>query len=475
MAVDPKSAALGLHRFGLGPREGSIKRIANDPRGALLAELQKPNAGRVNSAGLPNGASTLRTLRNFSIQQAERANRPAPAVTAGIQAQRNMMLGTGNQMARPDMPPKKVVMVPNLPRQLYLNEAKVRATAAIGADYGFVERLVWFWSNHFCVAADKIGALAGAYEREAIRPNVLGKFSDMLYAVESHPAMLLYLDNAFSTGKNSMIGMMEDIDINENLAREIMELHTVGVRSGYSQEDVTNLAKVISGWSILPTDDTKRGGSFAFVEERHEPGDQLIWGKTYKDGGLEQGKAVLNDLARRPQTATFIATKFARHFVADEPPPALVEKLAKNFRDTDGNLREFAKTLINAPESWNAERSKLKTPAEWIVASLRTTGTPPQVEAIVRAQTVLGMPLWVPSAPTGFSDMSITWVEGVTQRLDLAAEYAQDTADKLNPIRLIDTALGPLASDTTRQTIGFAGSRQQALTLLLLAPEFQRR
>lgn len=287
--------------------------------------------------------------------------------------------------------------------------------------------------------------------------------------------MLLYLDNAFSTGANSPMGLTEDIGINENLAREIMELHTVGVRSGYTQQDVTNFAKVISGWSIRPTSDTRRGGEFAFVEDRHEPGDQVVWGKTYKDGGLAQGRAVLNDLAKKPQTATFIATKFARHFVADEPPPALVEKLAKNFIETDGNLRELAKTLVMAPESWSPDRNKLKPPGEWIVSSLRTTGTKPEVDNVVRAQVVLGQPLWVPSAPTGFSDLSITWVEGVTQRLDIAAEYAERTADKLNPIKLVDTALGPLASERTRETVGFAGSRQQALTLLLLAPEFQRR
>ena len=377
-------------------------------------------------------------------------------------------------MAGPKTAPK-ASPVQNVPRVLYLKEAKARIDKALGANTGFVERLVWFWSNHFAVAGDKVGALAGTYEREAIRPHVLGKFSDMLFAVESHPAMLFYLDNAFSTGPNSPLGVFEDGGINENLAREIMELHTVGVRAGYTQEDVTNFAKVISGWSIYPVSDTKRGGQFAFVEDRHEPGDQVVWGKKYPDNGMAQGKAVLNDLARKPQTATFLATKFVRHFVADDPPPALVEKLAKNFMETDGNLREFAKTLVMAPEAWDAPRSKIKPPAEWIVSSLRATGTKPEIDGIVRAQVVLGQPLWVPAAPTGFSDLSVTWVEGLTQRLDLAAEYAERSADKLNPVKLVDTALGPLASDRTRQTIGFAGSRQQALTLLLLAPEFQRR
>jgi uncharacterized protein (DUF1800 family) len=474
MAVDPKLAALASHRFGLGPREGTIRRIAGDPRGALLAELQKPNAARVPSAGMLNGGATFRALRKFSVETAARQSAAPPSMMAAMAMPPTMMMSAGAMM-KGDMAAPKPESGANVPRVLYLKEAKARIDKAVGADIGFVERLVWFWSNHFAVAGDKVGALAGVYEREAIRPYVLGKFSDMLFAVESHPAMLFYLDNAFSTGPNSPVGVIQDVGINENLAREIMELHTVGVRSGYTQEDVTNFANVISGWSIRPISDTRRGGEFAFVDDRHEPGDQVVWGKKYTDDGLAQGKAVLNDLARKPQTATHLATKFARHFVADTPPPALVDKLAKNFMETDGNLREFAKTLVTAPEAWDAPRTKIKPPAEWIVSSLRMTGTKPEIDGIVRAQVVLGQPLWVPAAPTGFSDLSITWIEGLTQRLDLASEYAERSADRLNPVKLIDTALGPLASERTRQTIGFAGSRQQALTLLLLAPEFQRR
>ncbi|MGZ5894763.1 MAG: DUF1800 domain-containing protein [Xanthobacteraceae bacterium] len=471
MATDPKAAALALHRFGLGPRDGTITRIAGDPRGALLAELQKPNAGRVPATDVMNGAATLITLLEY--RDAARQNAP-PAEMKNAMAMPRTMMMSSDGVAAGDVKPSKPG--PKTPRTLYLKEAKVRLDAALGAEIGFVERLVWFWSNHFCVAGDKIGALAGPYEREAIRPFVLGKFSDMLNAAESHPAMLFYLDNAFSTGPNSLNGLTDGSSaINENLAREIMELHTVGVRSGYTPDDVTNFAKVISGWSFAPATDKKRRGQSAFLEEQHEPGAQTIWGKTYPDNGVAQGRAVLADLARKPQTATHIATKFARYFVADEPPQSLVDKLTKTFIDTDGNLRELAKTLVMAPESWTEERTKIKLPEEWIVSGLRTTGTTPEVAGVVHATNVLGQPLWVPAAPNGFSDLSITWVEGLTQRLDIAAEYAERTADKLNPVKLIDTALGPLASNETWQTIGFAGSRQQALTMLLLAPEFQRR
>src|SRR5262244_1811061 len=217
---------------------------------------------------------------------------------------------------------------PPLPAQLVQNEAKVRIEAAVAAEIGFVEHFVWFWSNHFCVSANKAVSMAGAYEREAIRPHVLGRFVDMLLAAEGHPAMLIYLDNAQSTGPNSVAGINQNRGLNENLAREILELHTLGVRTVYTQEDVTSFAKVITGWTLLTTaTDPHRGGEFLYHPRMHEPGAQTVLGKSYRDTGVEQGRAVLIDLARHPATAKHIATKLARHFIADEPPPALVERL----------------------------------------------------------------------------------------------------------------------------------------------------
>ena len=176
--------------------------------------------------------------------------------------------------------------------------------------------------------------MAGAYEREAIRPHVLGRFADLLAAVESHPAMLFYLDNVQSMGANSIAGINRDKGLNENLAREILELHTLGVRSGYSQADVTSFANVLTGWTwIDPGADPDHGGEFLFNKRLHEPGDQIVLGKHYPGGGVDQGRAVLADLARHPATAQHIALKLARHFVADEPPPSLVAKLAKTFND----------------------------------------------------------------------------------------------------------------------------------------------
>jgi uncharacterized protein (DUF1800 family) len=315
--------------------------------------------------------------------------------------------------------------------------------------------------------------MAGGFEREAIRPHVLGRFSDMLQAVEMHPAMLIYLDNFNSVGPNSTKGFFGQ-GLNENLAREIMELHTVGVRSGYTQEDVTNFAKVITGWTIVAVSDPRRGGEFGFDEDSHEPGPQTIWGKTYSQDGVAQGKAVLADLARHPATADHISAKFARHFVADDPPQPLVQRLADSFRNTDGDLKELAKTLVNSPEAWDAPRAKLKSPWQWIMSGLRTTGVEPVTGGVIEGLKTLGEPLWFPPAPNGFPDTEAAWLDGLSQRLDLASDYASRVADRTNPVALIDVALGPLASKETRQTIGFAGSRQQALTMLLLAPEFQR-
>jgi uncharacterized protein (DUF1800 family) len=346
------------------------------------------------------------------------------------------------------------------------------------------ERLVWFWSNHFCISADKgpTRPLCGAYEREAIRPHVLGKFSDMLVAVESHPAMLLYLDNARSIGPSSIAGIRQDKGLNENLAREILELHTLGVRTVYNQNDVTNFAKIITGWTIVPPKrDPVHGGEFDFNPRMHEPHDQVVIGKAYPDRGFEQGHAVLEDIARHPATAKHIAGKLARHFVADDPPPVLIDKLARRFLDSQGDLREVSKALVTAPESWTAPRTKLKKPGEWTMAAMRANGmTIQDVRRVVNTQNLLGEPLWRPPAPKGFSDDSAAWLDGMAQRLDIANQIGRIVGNKGQEIgseadEMVDTALGPLASRDTREAVKRAESRPQALALLLMAPEFQRR
>ncbi|HML12615.1 MAG TPA: DUF1800 family protein [Xanthobacteraceae bacterium] len=485
MARDPKAeAALALHRFGFGPRAGSIAAIASDPRGALIGELDRPGAGRINDPDLLTSGEAARAAFNFRQERkarrlAERAEREAAKNAPPADAGKSGAPAPAEAMAQgATAAPAKPNPQPGVPQQLYLEEAKARIDAALGADLGFVERLVWFWSNHFCVSADKgpVRALCGAYEREAIRAHVLGRFADMLGAVESHPAMLIYLDNARSIGPDSIAGHNQHKGLNENLAREILELHTLGVRTVYTQTDVTNFAKVITGWSIIPPRrDAERGGEFTFNERMHEPGAQTVIGRAYPEGGIEQGRTVLADLARHPATARHIAGKLARAFVADAPPPALVDRLAKRFLDTDGNLKEVARTLVSAPEAWAAPRAKLKPPGTWFVAALRAIGiTPPDIRPVVQAQNLLGEPLWRPPAPKGFSDDSAAWMDGISERVDVANQLAGRVAALVDPEAAIDTALGPLASAETRQTIARAASRPQALALLLMAPEFQR-
>jgi uncharacterized protein (DUF1800 family) len=473
MTPNPKAvAALALHRFGFGPVHNSLNAIADDPRGAVLADLERPSAGRVPAANLPSSAEASRAFFEFRAEQAAKAK---VAQRAKKEAGGAMMADPGGDPTTEASQPPPPNQQPTLPAQLVQNEARVRIDAALSADIGFVERLVWFWSNHFCVSISSILSMAGAYEREAIRPHVLGRFADMLAAVEGHPAMLFYLDNVESMGPDSVAGINRDKGLNENLAREILELHTLGVRSGYTQADVTSFANVITGWTFVFTGVPEYGGKFSFVQRLHQPGEQVVLGKHYPDTGVEQGRAVLADLARHPATARHIAFKLARHFVADEPPPTLVDKLEKAFNDNDGDLKEVAKVLVSADESWSAERTKLKPPSEWIVGILRLTGAQMIVGRVLTAQAALGEPLWRPPAPNGFSDSQAAWIDGVPHRLDVATDIAGRLPPSIEPLALLDIGLGPLASAETRTAVARAESRVQAVALLAMAPEILRR
>jgi uncharacterized protein (DUF1800 family) len=484
-----EAAALALHRFGFGPTGDAVAAIASDPQGALLADLERSS---LVAASLPSSAEAARAVSEFRAEQTaekkreQRAKQTADA-NSGAMATNASLIDNANAPKPAD--PKN----PPLPQLLFQKEAKARFDAAITADVGFSERLVWFWSNHFCVSEDKVVPMAGPFEREAIRPHVLGKFAELLRAVESHPAMLVFLDNVQSMGADSIAGINRDKGLNENLAREILELHTLGVRTGYSQADVTSFANVLTGWTWLNPDEPGVGGEFVFNTRFHQPGAQTVLGKSYSDRGVEQGRAVLGDLARNSATAQHVAQKLARHFVADEPPPALVGKLAKTFTDTDGNLKEVAKTLVTADESWTPQRQKLKAPAQWVMAVVRLAraqwpvfpNLDPQTVPVVGwqwaigpvlgAQASLGEPLWRPPAPNGWPDTEAAWIDGLPHRLDIATEFANRFGGaKADPLALLDQSLGPLASAETRQTITRAESRAQAFALLAMAPEFLR-
>jgi uncharacterized protein (DUF1800 family) len=467
------AAALALHRFGMGPSGDSIAAIASDPRGALLADLDAPRAGEL-VVDLPSSGQAARLVFEFqatrraqhmlALRLAEAAKTDHTAANEAHSGDRDSLPSTGQRE-------------PALPYKLMLKEAKARFDAATTARIGFVERLIWFWSNHFCVSADKIVAMAGAYEREAIRPHVLGRFVEMLQAVESHPAMLFYLDNVASMGPDSIIGIDRHKGLNENLGRECLELHTLGVRSGYTQADVTTFAKVLTGWTWFPPSEPVHGGEFVFNRLWHEPGDQVLLGKRYPDTEIDQGRAVLADLARHPATAHHIAYQLAAHFVADAPPLSLVAKLEKTFNETDGSLKELAVTLVSAEESWTPRRTKLKPPAQWTSAVLRLTGSETKIPTglLLGAQAQLGQPLWRPPGPNGFPDTEAAWIDGIPRRLAFASLFAHRLARRnLNREGLLEQALGPLASPQTRSAVARAKSPAEALTLLIMAPEFLR-
>jgi uncharacterized protein (DUF1800 family) len=485
-------AVLALNRFGMGPRPGSIAAIEADPRAALIAELDRPLL-LAAAASLPSSAKAYRTVADANAKRAARAKqaqqeakKKQQMAAASVMAEgQNEGQGQGQGQTQgqdgqdvAEMAARKAAdAVPDPGRPIYLEEAKIRSEAALASEIGFAERLVWFWSNHFCISANKIQSMSGAYEREAIRPHVLGRFNDLLQAAEGHPAMLFYLDNLGSMGANSIAGINRSRGLNENFAREIMELHTLGVRSGYTQDDVISFANVLTGWTLIPPgNDPERGGEFTFNPRLHEPGGQTVLGKLYDQEGVEQGRAVLRDLAAHPATATHVATKLARHFIAEMPPPSLVEQMATTFRDTDGDLKEVAKTMVSAPEAWSEPPSKLKRPGEWVVGMVRATGiTQVDPTRLTAGQELLGEALWRPPAPKGYPDDEASWIDGVGRRLDVANNFAEREAGKADPQDIIETVFASMVSSEVKLAVNRAESRQQALALLFMSADFQRR
>lgn len=494
MAYQASLGVVALTRFGYGPRgDGDAAIAASDPRGFLRSELLQPGITLLSGAELP-------TTR-VAIQQffGDRARRKA-AKLAAAETMTVAMAPPGTseppasneETMRPDAMTKqaggdkevdaaKPTKPPNAERAIFRREALARIQRAVEARAGFAERLVAFWSNHFCVSAAKGGfgrVSAGSFEREVIRPHVLGRFADMLLAAESHPAMLHYLDNARSVGPNSRAGQRSGRGLNENLGREVMELHTLGVGAGYTQADVTNLARILTGWTVVgPPGMLGEPGTFAFNDNTHEPGRIELLGKTYAQDGPAQGAAALLDLARHPATAQHIAGKLARAFVADDPPPALVARLAKTFRDTDGDLRRVSLALVEAPESWDAAPRRVRDPYEFVIGTHRLLQRlPEEPGAVLGPLREMGMALWQPPGPNGFPTDAAAWAapEAMKLRLDYAALVGQRVKDPPNPSDLLEALCGGRPSSETRDAIARAESRQQGLALLLMSPEMQR-
>jgi uncharacterized protein (DUF1800 family) len=455
------SSTIAANRFALGARPGELGSIGGAGRDWLRAQLTA--AAPVLSGGqLASSAAILGQA--FALQRE-------------IQAQRR----SGSDVQQ---------KLPQFLKPIYAAEATARFAQAVTTERPFVERLTQFWSNHFAVSVDKqfLAGLAGSFEREAIRPHVLGNFGDLLVAAETHPAMLLYLDNHLSVGPHSRAASragrrqgQRRIGINENLGREILELHTLGVGGGYTQADVTSFAEVITGWSIGGGNGAFASGPpgrFLFRPEMHEPGTKTVLGRRYPDSGYGQGIGVLNDLAQHPATARHIASKLARHFIADDPPQPVVERLAQAFTEYGGDLRSLYRVLIDSSEAWEQPLAKYKTPSDFIVSSYRGLTLPVDSEHGPLAPfELLGQRTWQPGSPAGWPDRSADWdgASALLKRIEWADAVGARLGSRRDAARLAPQLLGASLSDAAGTAIARAASASQALTLLLAAPEFMRR
>jgi uncharacterized protein (DUF1800 family) len=313
----------------------------------------------------------------------------------------------------------------------------------------------------------------------------MGRFEDLVLAAVSHPAMLLYLDQAQSIGPRSLVGtrasrrMQRPRGLNENLAREILELHTLGVRSGYTQDDVTEFARALTGWT-LPSDETAGpvSTSHRFVPAMHEPGTRTVLGRRYPDAGERQARAIIGDLVAAPATARHIARKLARHFVADDPPAALVQRLADRFERSGGDLPSVYRELIATPEAWGAPGAKFKSPWDWAISGLRALGRqelPPQQAVSLMNQ--LGQPVWRPRSPAGYDDVGAAWAapDALLRRVEVAQRLATLAGRAVDARALAPRVLPGALGEDTADAIARAESAGTALALLLVSPEFLRR
>ena len=414
---DPDSVVHALNRLTFGPRPGDVDRVQRTGLSEWIDQQLNPR--RLDDAALERRLPQppAEAPRFDSPQEARRAARDA--------------IG--------DLASAKLLRAAYSERQLE-------------------EVLVDFWFNHFNVFAGKgrTAIYLPEYEREAIRPFVLGRFRDLLGATAQHPAMLFYLDNWLSvdpdaaarqTGRRPAAASQPAPQrrrkgLNENYARELLELHTLGVDGGYSQKDVVDVARAFTGWTIGPEGLPRRStptqapaeAGFRFARALHDDGAKVVLGETIKaGGGVEDGERVLDIVARHPSTARHIATKLARRFVSDEPPEALVARAAARFRETDGDLREVVRAIVTSPEFFAAEarNAKVKTPLEFVVSAVRATGADmPKPQVMARGLRELGMPLYMCQPPTGYDDTAAAWISSgaLVARINLAQQIAGDRA-----------------------------------------------
>lgn len=465
----PFAAAIAMNRFGLGARPS--QRTPADPAGWLLDQLGRHDPAPATLADAPRTADLAARLAAY-----------LQALRSGQEAASPSQMAAFRQMAR----------------EGYGSSVAARVAAAVATDTPFPERLVHFWANHFAVSADKVQTigLAGPHEFEAIRPNILGSFEQLLLASTRHAAMLLYLDQAQSIGPDSPLGLAaadraarrptvgaRRVGLNENLAREILELHTLGVDGGYTQADVTELARALTGWSTggfvrRPIGIEAPAGQFVFQPAWHQPGPRTLLGRRYAQQGEAQAEAMLKDLARHPATARHVAIKLARHFVADDPPPTLVARLEADFRASGGNLPSLYRTLVAAPEAWAQPLAKFRSPWDWAIACLRAVDARDLApQRGVGLLNELGQPAWRPGSPAGWGDRAADWAapDALVRRVEAAARLALLAPAGLDARGLAQRLLPGTLSQSTAQAIDRAEDGRQALALLFVAPEQLRR
>lgn len=477
---------IALNRFGLGARPDD--QLPGEPKRWLLQQLDAFDIRPQVFAQVPPRAQVVDQLADYLTAQ-----------RAAGKAKRQMQMASLPNSAMPEQSQgdEQAAELKKFLRQTiqqdYLVMNAARVNAALTSASPFIERLVHFWANHFAVSVDKLPVigLAGLLEFEAIRPHVLGKFADMLIAVEQHPAMLVYLDQAQSVGPQSVAGQRAAMrggkqrGLNENLAREIMELHTLGVRTGYSQDDVTEFARALTGWTVggLGTGPAARlvgggPGEFRFAAVLHEPGKRTIMGKAYGQDGEAQARTILLDLAANPATAKHISTKLARHFAGDDPPGALVDRLTNAYLRSGGDLPTLYRVLVSSPEPWAPRPLKFKNPWEWTVSALRAVGSrelDPKMAAGVLRQ--LGQATWQPGSPAGWDDIAASWAgpDALVRRVEVAQRIADKAGSSIDARSLAEKLFPGSLGDETRSAIARAESPAEGLALLLVSPEFLRR
>jgi len=446
--------ALAVHRFGLGARPGEIEAASRDPKGWLVAQIGTPAEQPVAPDGAAFPGSGVLVRQEQEMIAARRA-----AKAGDTEAQKNQ---AGGRL------------------KIFTDEMAGRFQLGFATTRPFAEHLVWFWTNHFTVSttAGRTLNFAGAFEREAIRPYIADTFENMLLAVASHPAMLVYLNNVASIGPHSRAGERTGKGRNENLGRELMELYSLGVDGGYTQADVIALANILTGWSLDP----QASSGFGFFPNRHEPGPQILRGRRYNDD-LRSGIQAVRDLAHDPHTARHIATKFATYFIADQPSPQSVVRLETVFNKTGGNLKALAAAAVEDPAAWTPAPAKMRSPVEYVTAGYRLLGLPrgdnaaQQIRAAMGSARNMGEFPMTASSPNGWPLVSDAWTgpDAVLNRIEWAKQVGARMPPDFNAATVADAGMGPLLAPATRTAMARAESQGDALALLIASPEFQRR